>query len=89
MSNYVCVTFGKQVFNTEYWDYKTNHYTQKQAEKRGLSDLCIAGCFGYVVIKEYEDGGWEVVDELGYNNKFLITRKDGNYSIQPKPLALN
>jgi len=87
MSEFICITFGpsENVDRFGWWNRKERFPTQRQAEKCGLDQLCIAGTFGYVVIEEGKDF-WKVVDELGApEHAVSITANHFTYSVQRSP----
>jgi len=88
MTEFICISFGpaEDVERNGWWNRKERFSTQRQAEKCGLSQLSIAGTFGYVVIEEGEDY-WEIVDEIGTENA-TITAKRFTFNVSPAP-ALN
>ncbi len=88
MTDFICITFGPSddVARNGWWNRKQRFETQRQAEKCGLEQLCIAGTFGYVVIEEGKDF-WQIVDELGApaHAVSISCNRLGTYSIQPAP----
>jgi len=88
MTEYICITFGPSddVARNGWWNRKQRFSNQRAAERCGLNQLSIAGCFGYVVIEETEDS-WDVVDELGAPAHAVSITCDrlGTYKIQPAP----
>ena len=85
MTNYICITFGPSdnVARNGWWNRKEYFDTQRAAERCGLEQMPIAGCFGYVVIEETKDS-WKVVDEMGLAGASL-TASHFTYSVQPAP----
>ena len=87
MTNFICISFGpsEDVARNGWWNRKEYFTTQRQAERCGLNQLCIAGTFGYVVIEEGEDY-WEIVDECGAPaNAASVGYKNHTYFVEPAP----
>jgi predicted regulator of Ras-like GTPase activity (Roadblock/LC7/MglB family) len=86
MERFVTISFGPD-FNSsipgEYWNRITRHNYQRLAEKDGLSQLSIAGTFGYVVLKETEDD-YVLVDEMGAKDVKINRNHTGTYRVYPK-----
>ncbi len=85
MSDFICITFGpsEDVVRNGWWNRKERFSTQRAAERCGLDQLSIAGCFGYVIIEEGEDF-WEVVDEIGLAGA-SVAAKGFTYVVSPAP----
>ena len=82
---YTLITFGSNQQNaTHWWNNQERFDTQRSAERAGLDVMPIAGVFGYVVIKEFGEDSWVVVDEVTPPN-VSITCKGNSYSVQPAP----
>jgi hypothetical protein len=82
---YTLVTFGSyKQFATTWWNDCLKFDTQRSAERAGLDAMTIAGVFGYVVIKEFGETSWVVVDELTPPNASISCKGD-SYSVQPAP----
>ena len=83
MTEYICISFGpaEDVARNGWWNRKERFATQREASKCGLSQMPIAGTFGYVVIEEGEDF-WEIVDEIGLQGASVEAR---HYTYQVKP----
>ena len=87
MTRYICITFGSRNDEpSQFWNERTWWDTQRSAENWGIQSMPIAGCFGYVVIKETEVS-WYVVDELGAPPSVVSISCDnhGTFSVQPAP----
>jgi hypothetical protein len=82
---YTLITFGSnQQGATHWWNNQERFDTQRSAERAGLNSMPIAGVFGYVVIFEFGETSWVVVDELTPPN-VSIGCKGNSYFVQPAP----
>ena len=86
---FTLVTFGSnQQLPQSWWNAQTKHDTQRSAERAGLNCMPIAGTFGFVVVKEFGETSWVVVEDLMPPNATLWF-EDGEFHVQPDPqLAL-
>lgn len=86
---YTLITFGSDSqLATRWWNDRRKFDTQRSAERAGLDSLCIAGTFGYVVVFEFGETSWVVVDELTPSNT-SISFENNEFHVQPAPqLAL-
>ena len=86
---FTLVTFGSnQQLPQSWWNAQTKHDTQRSAERAGLNCMPIAGCFGFVVVKEFGETSWVVVEDLMPPGATLWF-EDGEFHVQPAPqLAL-
>ena len=82
---FTLVTFGSnQQLPQSWWNAQTKHDTQRSAERAGLNCMPIAGTFGFVVVKEFGETSWVVVDDMIENkygrivNIASIAGKEGN-----------
>ena len=84
MSDFLLITFGPaEDVKNGWYNCKERFSSKRAAIRKGLDSLCIAGCFGYVVIEDGEDF-WEIVDESGTENA-TITAKHFTFIVQPAP----
>ena len=82
---YTLITFGSDnQLATTWWNQCTKYDTQRSAERAGLDSMSIAGVLGYVVIFEFGEDSWVVVDELT-PPCVSIGCKGNSYSVQPAP----
>jgi hypothetical protein len=82
---YVLLTFGSNKQGaTHWWNNRERFDTQRSAERAGLNSMPIGGVLGYVVIFEFGEDSWVVVDELTPPN-VSIGCKGNSYSVQPAP----
>jgi hypothetical protein len=81
--NTLCYSENAKSFFNE----KSTHSTQRSAERHGLDRLCIAGTYGYVVIKQDHEQ-WSVVDEMGLTADYAVVSKWGGvfYVEKAKPV---
>jgi len=85
MSEYICISFGhsEDVARLGWWNRKERFCTQREASKCGISQMPIAGTFGYVVIEEGKDF-WEIVDGVGLAGA-SVAAKGFTYVVSPAP----
>ena len=82
---YTLITFGSdKQLATSWWNSRTKHDTQRSAERAGLSCMPIAGTFGYVVVKEFGETSWVVVDDM-MPPTASVWFEDGEFHVQPAP----
>lgn len=82
--DYITITFGPAAeLRNGYYNQKERFSSKRAAIRKGLDSLCIAGCFGYVVIEEGDDF-WEIIDESGTEN-MSIGYKHYSYFVEPAP----
>jgi len=82
---YTLITFGSsQQLATQWWNQRTRFDTKKQAERAGLDSLCIGGNLGYVIIHEFGETSWAVVDELMPSNA-SVSYENNQFHVQPAP----
>jgi hypothetical protein len=82
---FTLITFGSdKQLATSWWNSQTKHDTQRSAERAGLSCLPIAGTFGYVVVKEFGETSWVVVDDMMPPNTSVWFEND-QFHVQPAP----
>ena len=82
---YTLITFGSNKQGaTHWWNNQERFDTQRSAERAGLNSMPIAGVLGYVVIFEFGEDSWVVVDELT-PPCVSIGCKGNSYSVQPAP----
>lgn len=72
---YKTIVFGENIVGNQghhsFFNEKSTHSTQHNAERHGLERLCIGGTLGYVVIKQ-EHEKWTVVDEVGLGVNYAV-----------------
>ena len=82
---YTLITFGSnQQLAQSWWNSRTKHDTQRSAERAGLDCMPIAGTFGYVVVKEFGETSWIVVDDMMPPNA-SVWFENGEFHVQPAP----
>ena len=86
MTDYLLITFGpaEDVERNGWYNCKERFNSKRAAIRKGLDSLCIAGCFGYVVIEDGEDW-WEIVDESGTENATITATKRFTFQVSPAP----
>lgn len=82
---YTLILFGaQQQLATQWWNEVTKYDTKKQAERAAMNAMAIAGRLGYVIIHEFGETSWAVVDELMPSNA-SVSCKDNQFQVQPAP----
>ena len=83
--NFITISFGADdnVSRDRWFNFKSQHSTQRSAYREGLQSLNVAGTFGFVVIREDKDC-WSVVEEEGTSN-MSVSLQNYNYFVQPAP----
>ena len=61
--NYLCISFGNIPGKTEWYNEGSRHSCAFTAERWGLDLMPIAGCFGFVVIRENDDDTWQILED--------------------------
>jgi len=82
---YTLITFGAyQQLATQWWNEVTKYDTKKQAERAAMNAMPIAGRLGYVIIHEFGETSWAVVDELMPSNA-SVSYENNQFHVQPAP----
>lgn len=86
MNDFVLITFGPAEDVRNGWYNCKERFSHKRAAiRKGMDSLCIAGCFGYVVIEEGKDY-WKVIDECGAPaHAVSIGCRNNSYFVEPAP----
>jgi len=84
--NYLCISFGNIPGKTEWYNEGSRHSCAFTAERWGLDLMPIAGCFGFVVIKENDDDTWQILEDYSMlPPNYSCGMKGFKYFIQPAP----
>ena len=84
---YICISFGNISGSPLWYNQKSYHSRAFTAERHGLDLMPIAGCFGFVVIREDDVDEWIVLEDYSVvPPDYELTRKNHKYSIQPSPV---
>ncbi|WJZ48205.1 hypothetical protein [Synechococcus phage DSL-LC02] len=82
---YTLILFGADhQLATQWWNEVRKYDTKKQAERAAMNAMPIGGTLGYVIIHEFGETSWAVVDELMPSNA-SVSCKDNQFQVQPAP----
>ena len=84
--NYLCISFGNIPGSNEWYNEGSRHSCAFTAERWGLDLMPIAGCFGFVVIRENDDDTWQILEDYSMlPPNYSCGMKGFKYFIQPAP----